>query len=456
MRCKQVQQSLSVRSTSVQEPDEATRRHLGTCAQCAGFLSGLQRLESTINTWETATPPGLEARILSSLNAETPSAQRSGTGRYSRLQPSPFGLREKLAMGKRLSWGGAALIAGIALTVNLQMSRANTTLNRMGQAAKGVRSVHLIGWSCELLPEIGESVERGTVHSVGDGFPHRVEGWITDGHWRESQDYDVTIYSQGKVWKNGEPAPNEKKPPLLSSFAFRAITGENPFGKGVEYDTHTPGDSVQADRPVTELILESKNTSGTDSESATPERRHFWVDSSTYLPIRMETLRFEHDRWALTAILWFDYNRPVPAALFNPATVKAERHTPIDTPPSSRDIYRLTEAQRAKYLANISLLNEDQARIDALPNLTLEERNRRKVEAGKAFHERVSRILDPDQQKLWDGWNPALAEMALKLLTPQQREEDARWRVEQQKLFDQWICTQDDRTQQLLKGRKAF
>src|SRR5579871_2159870 len=213
VKCKLVQRELSVIASDVMPTNDAIKRHLETCTACADFRRHLQRLESHLANWDHGwPPPALERGIASALAAETSARMAAHTGQSSRPRLSLGRLRENPMM-KRLSWGAALLTAGIILAVSLQTGRANSVLKRMGQAARGVQSVHLLGWNCELQPEVAESVEAGeTVHSVTDAFPRRYEAWIKDGRWREAQDNAVTVYENGKVWRNGVPSPQEKRP----------------------------------------------------------------------------------------------------------------------------------------------------------------------------------------------------------------------------------------------------
>jgi len=300
-------------------------------------------------------------------------------------------------------------------------------------------------------------VNGGDDHrSVTDMFPRRFEAWIQDGRWREAQDYDVVLYEAGKVWKNGISASDEKRPPLLSSFAVRAITGDDPFGKGVAYNVRLLGDTATEGRTLLKLLVESTDMPAATPASPRPERRLFWVDPETYLPVRMEEMRYEGDRWATDAILWFRYDDPVSAALFDPTSVRAERHVPMAVAHTARDYYRMTDAQHARFLEIGAEHQAEQDRIEADPRLSRQQKDRQLVQAGAVFMDRVGRMLNPDQRRLWSDWLPVQAEMLKKLMTPQQRREDVQWRLQQQKLFDDWLSTQDERTKQLLQGHSGL
>jgi hypothetical protein len=202
------------------------------------------------------------------------------------------------------------------------------------------------------------------------------------------------------------------------------------------------------------LLVESADAPPT--ALSTPERRLFWVDPETYLPVRMEEARYEGNRWATDAVLWFRYDEPVAAALFDPTNVKAERHVPMAAAHTARDYYRMTDAQHAQFVQIGTEHQAEQERIEADPALSREQKDQLLVHEGSIYMDRVSRMLDPDQRRLWNDWLPVQAEMLQKLMTPQQRKEDAEWRMQQQKLFDDWLNTQDERTRQLLQGHSGL
>lgn len=169
--------------------------------------------------------------------------------------------------------------------------------------------------------------------------------------------------------------------------------------------------------------------------------------------VRMEEMRYESGRWATDAILWFDYDAPVPGALFDPAAAKAERRAPFGGMVSAQELYRMTDAQHAKYTTLIGGMNAQLAKVKADASLLPQEKDRKREQISKTFMAQAREIMNPDQQKLWDDWGAAQSEMLNKLLnTPQQRKEDAEWKAQQQRLFDEWANAQDDRTKQMLKG----
>ena len=259
----------------------------------------------------------------------------------------------------------------------------------------------------------------------------------------------MTVYASGKVWRNGVLVPDEKRPPLLTSFAVRAITGGSPFGTGVEFTSEVLGDIVLGGQPATKFLLESKKVRGADGVAPIQEQRLFWLDPNTHLPIRMEVMRYNIDRWELDAVVWFDYDRPVSDTMFDPANIRMEPHGRVDyTNTTAQSIYRLTDDQYAKYTTILTGLSSEQERVNASANLTQEQKNNLLVKASAEYQGQIRRIMTPDQQKLFDDWWYVQAKVFEKLLTPQQRKEDARWNAEQKALMEQWFRSLNDQAKE--------
>ena len=461
-RCEQIRRELSVRATieegaEEERMDETTRLHMESCPDCSAFLSKLERLEAQVMVWQTSPPPSLESRISAVLAAERTSGRRESAGGYSRLFASLNRLRENRHMVKRVSWAGAVSIGLLILVAGQQMGHANTLLKRMGQATQRIKSVHLIGWNCELNADVTQEVINGNSQiSAGRVLPHRFEAWITEGRWRESQDFDVTVYASGKVWRNGVLVPGEKRPPLLTSFATRAIMGEEPFGTGVEFISETLGDVVLNGQTATKLLLESKKKRGADGVEPIQERRFLWLDPNTALPIRMEQMRYNIDRWELDDVVWFDYDQPVADTMFDTLKIRKEQHGRVNYDlPSAKALYRFTDSQYARYTAILQAQSSDQKRINLLPGLTHEQKNDLLVKSGAQEQSRLRQMMTPDQQKLFDDWWYVQPKILDKLLTPKQRREDAKWHVEQQALMDDWFNSQTEETQKRV-GNSLF
>lgn len=357
-------------------------------------------------------------------------------------------------MVKRLAWGCAALLA-IAATANLSTSRADA-LKRMGMASKRIQSVHLIGWACELKPEIAHSVDQGNVHGFAEAMPRRIEAWIKDGRWREDRDREVTVYQAGHVWRNGVLQTLEKSPPLLSAFAFRAITGETPFGVGSEYTLQDQGMTTLEGRTVKKLMVESPGADQPEGVTPAPERRIFWVDPDTYLPVRMEAQRWESYRWGLDAVINYEYNLAVAETTFDKGKRWAETNKLLAPVPSAQDLYRLTDKQYADYKLLLLKYAEQQNKVKSDPTLTSAQKDAQLVSLGKILNTEIGKILNSDQRKLFNDWIRVQEEMGFKLQTPQQRKESADWRARQRAIFDAWINTQDERTRKLLRGSENF
>ena len=458
MNCKQVQQLLSVRNADAPIGDDASERHIEGCAACADFLVDLARLESRLAPRSCPDPPeSLKWRITASIGTEPTQNEVLRMHWFARLRPSPTWLRENPKMIRRFSFGVAALLALIFLAALQQAGRAVTPFKRMREAALRVKTIHLIGWNCELRPQVAEAVKQGASGvSMTDVMPVRFEAWIKGGQWREAQDYNVTVYDSGRIWMNGVLVPGEKRPPLLTSFAYRAITGEEPFGKGVAYTTEALGDALVDGRSVTKLVIDSNKPPAPAGEPTVQERRLFWLDSVTFLPIRMEELHNSTGRWDLDAVLWFDYDQPVSNALFEAAPVRSERHKPVDyAQHPAMDLYRLTDEQYAKYTAILEGSGADKQRIDADANLTREQKDRRLVQGGKQTQARLRQIMNEDQRRLFDDWWYIQPKILDKLATPAERAEEANWRKQQQSLMDDWFQSLDAETQQRIGNRPA-
>src|SRR5205809_211080 len=107
MKCDRVQRALSVRLSS-ERIDSPLYRHASACPTCGVFLAGLERLEGHVTKWPIEPPADLQSRIASEIAAQP---IQSNAGLNSRLQRSLSRLKENQAMIKRLSWGGAAVVA---------------------------------------------------------------------------------------------------------------------------------------------------------------------------------------------------------------------------------------------------------------------------------------------------------------------------------------------------------
>lgn len=457
MNCRQIQRLLSVPDTSSPaanvKSQQQVEQHLEHCADCTEFAAKTKRLELQVASWAAHIPSStLETRIAAALNAENRLQQDTRSSCFSRLRSSLNRLRENRTMVRRFAWGAASVLAITILAAGQQSGRAVTPLKRMGESAKKIRSVHLIGWNCQLAAATAEEVKNGNTQiSVTAVLPHRFEAWISDGRWREAQDFDVSLYQNGRVWKNGALIPGETRPPLMTAFAFSAITGESPFGKGVEFTTEVLENTVLRGGTTTKLVLESKKKPLRHGAEPIQERRLFWLDPQTYLPIRMEEMRYDVDRWALDAVIWFDYDQPAPEALFDPAKVKTERHGSVDyTKPSAQDLYRMTDAQYKKYGEILGESGAEQTRINSDADTTKEQKDELLVQAGKGSQDRLRQIMNPDQQRLFDDWWYVQPKIMEKLATPEQRRTEAKWRVQQQALMDSWFASLDEETQKRL------
>ncbi len=438
-RCEQVQSSLSLRSaSSVEALDPGVEAHLQSCEACSEFRAGMARLESEISMWRNASPyPDLEQRIAASL---IPLASSS------RSRSSLLWLRGKLYMNRRFAIGTAALLAIAALATSHRTVQANTALHRMGNATKHVTNLHLIGWNCELKPEIAEQVEAGNAQiSIMDTMPHRYEGWVQDGNWRESQDFDSTLFSAGKVWDNGKLDPANSEPPFLLLSAFRAITGEEPFGKQTPFTCHNLGEDRIYGINALKIQVESKKPN-MGAVVQVQERRLFWLDPSTYLPIRMEEWRYEHDRWELDAVLWFDYNTPAPKRLFDPEQIKLERHGSADNTKLAADQYRLTASQQDRYARIVSEYVSRQTITQSDKSMTKGARDAALVALGSELKLQLRGIMTVDQQRLFDDWWYVEPKTLEKLATPEQRQEDAQWLKQQRLQMHAWLNTLDAET----------
>ena len=453
--CDQIRRRLSVRVPQAEPMEEATRMHLEICAGCSAFLNRLERLEAQVIAWPNHTPSAsLAARISVALVAESASCPAKRAGGISRLQTSLKGLKEHRTMIKRISWAGAALVGVLILTAGHQRGHATSVLKRMGDASQRIKTVHLIGWNCELSPDVAAEVANGnTGISTTRVLPHRFEAWIKNGQWREAQDHDVTVYTAGKTWQNGVPVPDATQPPLLTFFALRAITGENSFGPGVEFTSQILGEDVLNGQTTTKLVLESKKKPGANGVEPVQERRLFWLDPNSYLPIRMEQMRYNLDRWELDAVVWFDYNQPVSNTLFDAAKVRMEPHGRLDyLHTSAQGLYRFTNDQYDQYTTILSENSRDQKQINADTSLTQVQKNDLLKKTAADCNLRLRKMMTPDQQRLFDDWWYVQPKILEKLWTPQQRKEDAKWHAEQMVLMKAWFASQDEQTQNRLHG----
>ncbi|GEM_PF-4412759 len=447
MNCKRLQQQVCVQSGTETPLTEAVQTHLQTCVACAAFAAQLERIDTGLLLWESRPSPELEARIFTHIAAQTLPATQPKSRLSAIFAERLWKIKEQRTMKRTLSWGLAAIATGLVLTSGLQVSRGNTPLRRMGKAAKSVQSVHLIGWSCESSSDVEASVENGSVHTIADAMPHRIEGWIKDGHWRETKSFDVTLYHKGKTWRNTKPVPAETTPPLISAFAFQAVAGDDPFGKGVTYTTQLEADVLADGQAVDKLTLE------TEGNTQSPERRVFWVDKATYLPLRMEALRFAYERWALVSVLSYDYNLPIDDTLFDPTQAKFEREISSQGFPSARELYRMTDKQAAQWKRVLEDKSERSEQIKQNLALSPEEKTTAEVENGTEFRQQAAAMMTRDQRRLWNDWFRVSDEMGRKLWTPDVKKADAKWRQDQRKLYKVWLNGQDERTQQLLQGR---
>lgn len=177
---------------------------------------------------------------------------------------------------------------------------------------------------------------------------------------------------------------------------------------------------------------------------------------NTALPIRMEQMRYNIDRWELDDVVWFDYDQPVADTMFDTLKIRKEQHGRVNYDlPSAKALYRFTDLQYARYTAILQAQSSDQKRINLLPGLTHEQKNDLLVKSGAQEQSRLRQMMTPDQQKLFDDWWYVQPKILDKLLTPKQRREDAKWHVEQQALMDDWFNSQTEETQKRV-GNSLF
>jgi hypothetical protein len=464
MNCKQSQKLLSTQDfiTSDLTNDGSTgkthdllNQHLKTCAGCSLFLKQLRRIESILQSPAAAPATQLpSAHLKQRIETRLSEAaiENARAPWFSRPLRSLSWLKEDRKVMRRFSFsmGAAAILALCIVSMVEQSGRANTALKRMGEAARHVRTVHLIGWNCELKPSVANAVQQGEEHiSFTEVMPCRIEAWISGDRWREAEDFDVTVYSRGKVWLNGQLSPGETEPPLLTSFAFKAISGEDPFGAGVPFTSGDVGEKTLEGRRMITLAMESNKPILANGEKPINERRLFWLDPDSYLPVRMEEMRWDTDRWALDAVIWFDYNIPAADTLFDPAAVKQERHGSVswaDHP--ARDLYRLTAEQAAKYQAITSEPDTTTEQINANAALTASQKSAMLVAHSRQFNDRLRQIMDADQRRLFDDWWYVQPKILDKLATPEQRAEEARWREQQKRELESWYATNNVKVHQ--------
>ena len=297
--CEDVRKELSVLPAGGSGPCDT---HLAQCDACRAWLADIERLEARIQGWRAVEPPeALQARIAAAVAAPNQSSWR----KYLTLW------KENLAM-QRLSYTLAVAAVAICALFFFVNGQAATAYERMALAVSHVKSAHMIVWynTAKTGPVRIEKVE---------------EVWYENRNWRkrygDRTDNDRII--RGSTYYAYDPTQRKvvasrETAPQITDFSLQALAGSY-MPIGAHPHAELVGNTVKNGRRLQEVDLDLSNQG---------ERMLFWVDPATGLPASAEKqdLDYSSGQWVVNGRFAFEFNQPLPASLFDPASL-AQAHS---------------------------------------------------------------------------------------------------------------------------------
>lgn len=349
MKCSAVQRALS--AGQLEEKRNMTswriRRHLGCCAACRQVRAELEWLTDRAAAWRNdALPPALQGRIYQAMRDVAAPVIPFGKPVRSHLSWIVT-LKENPKMKRRIGFAGIVLVlaAGGLITTAMPHASARTSLTKMKKALQNVRTAHLSIWENTSLPN----------HQFC-----RREFWVQDDMLRQ--------YIPGKLWLISSRDTNwnyiaetdrlqkeaHKQDPV--KFDFSQVLGYidelRSADKGLAFEIESGPDTTLRGRStaqiqITELTLTAEQIAEVQAQAekaeqqrvyrnthkepipvsesqpqATPnvphQRRLYWVDQATDLPLHSEEYVMTNGKWALVNRTDYFYNERFPADLFDP------------------------------------------------------------------------------------------------------------------------------------------
>lgn len=290
--CQKARLDLSVGLTA-----EGLAEHAAQCEACRLWLADVNRLEAQLAEWRADPPPeNLAARIAEELVRSSRPSRRSDL----------FKWKENPKM-RRLSYALAVAAVAICALFFFVNGQAATAYERMALAVSRVKSAHMIVWY--------NTAKTGPVH-----IQKVEEVWYRGHNWRkrygERTDNDRIV--RGSTYYAYDPAQRKvvasrENAPQVTDFSLAALAGDY-MPVGAKPHAHLVRTMNENGKSIQEIDLDL---------SGQGERMLFWVDASTGLPIRAEKQDMDYatGRWTINGRFEFEFNRPLPASLFDPKSL---------------------------------------------------------------------------------------------------------------------------------------
>jgi hypothetical protein len=309
----------------------ALQSHLADCADCRRQEEGYHQLVSALRIQQEAQPRvGLFEQAL----------QQSRT-------PFKEGHKERtMVVRLGITTVAIATFATILLGTRAPKAYGQEALAKMQTAVGQVNTLHIVSW--ELLPTEEEIKDQSWNENKK---PIRLEGWITRTAicgWDESNgphlwtskgymSYDpsakqVTLQDLGPGMRLTDAIHRAFNP--ISTIKETAPTGTylsvkslgNALWRG--RDTYKLQIASGPQKPASGEEVTTPQTQGvTPPLSQSPQvRQTFWVDKANNLPVYSEYEKQIQQRWIVIRRSEYEYNRPVPAQMLDPAAVRKAAH----------------------------------------------------------------------------------------------------------------------------------
>lgn len=277
-------------------------------------------LNAHVGAWREATggagenaappPPALAVKIAAALDATaTP------------VRPLPAAAPRPRWSRLRAGLATAALGVAFALiALNLpggKPAEAATALERMRVAVVAIHNAHVVQWAT-----VYNTPSNPAVHPLPGGLQKVEEQWYTatgGGRWRKEGMWGSRIIAGGNYYRfdarTGRVVTLREMAPQWSDYSTETLLRSLAGGAGENgAQARELGVAQENGRHIRQIALETQEGS----------RQLFWVDAATDLPIRFEGQNKRGDDWFTTTRFDFEFNQNLPAALWNPQTLKNE------------------------------------------------------------------------------------------------------------------------------------
>jgi outer membrane lipoprotein-sorting protein len=221
-----------------------------------------------------------------------------------------------------LRWAAVAALLIVLLVAPFRQPHrvAAAALRRMQTAIQDARSMHETHW--RLAPD-GRRIQLG-------------ETWYQQGKWRleDRERGQIDVFNGGRIWtyttKTNQVTVRSTSGPFgynPSGFSLAAM--QRDFARwGWHNQVRLLGKGRANGRPVWQFAIEQPRSF---------ERQVLQVDATTDLPQQTEFQRLSEGRWITEAAARYEYNRLLPAALFEPRFPASARRIDWDR---EREVWR--------------------------------------------------------------------------------------------------------------------